>query len=249
MPGLYKNRAIITVSESSKREILDIGLAESGNISIIHPGIDVNKFVRTEKAPHQSILYLGRLKPYKCIDVAIKAFAEIAHEFPQATFTIAGTGESMRRLQELTVALGIQEKVLFLGAVSEEKKVQLLGKSWIVVQPSMIEGWGITVIESNACGTPVIASNVNGLKDSIVNLKTGILVPARDIQAFANAMRECLTNTALREKLSQQAYMWSGNFSWDKSAEAFDNLLPRSKEIQKLETKKALEFAGKEHYV
>src|SRR6185437_7387512 len=92
---------------------------------------------------------------------------------------------------------------------------------WVSIQPSMIEGWGITVIESNASGTPVIASDVNGLRDSIVHNKTGMLVKPKDITEFKNAIMQCFNDKKFLRMLSEEAYVWSNNFSWDISADIF----------------------------
>ncbi len=221
MPLVYKSKTIITVSESSKGEILKLGLGTQESIEIIHPGIDIENYVLSAKTQHPTFLYLGRLKPWKNVDVIVKAFAQIVKEHPKATLQIAGFGETLISLQELAKELNIEDSVKFLGRVSEKEKVRLLGQAWIALQPSMIEGWGITVIEANACGTPVIASNVNGLRDSIVDRKTGILVKVRDVDAFTQSMRIILEDKQYRESLSKAAYLWSRNFSWDKSGDTF----------------------------
>ena len=85
----------------------------------------------------------------------------------------------------------------------------------------MVEGWGITVIEANAAGTPVIASDVNGLRDSVVHGQTGTLVPVKDVDAFAHAMIDFILDEKYRKTLSDNAYDWSKNFNWDKSSEQF----------------------------
>ncbi len=90
-----------------------------------------------------------------------------------------------------------------------------------MIQPSMIEGWGITVIEANASGTPVIASNVNGLRDSVVDGKTGLLVKPKDVRMFAKAMINLIEDEEFRSELSGQSYKWAQNFSWENSAEKF----------------------------
>lgn len=227
MPFIYKRNTIITVSESSRKEITTLGFAND-LIEVIKPGVDRDFFSFQPKTSYPSFLYLGRLKDYKNIHVAIKAFAKLITEFPHAKFTIAGSGESLGRLRSLTRLLHIDSHVAFLGRVSEEQKKLLLGQSWVLVQPSMIEGWGMTVIEANASGTPVIASNVCGLRDSIVHGKTGLLVKVKDVEEFTHAMRQCVADKYLRTTLSKQAYAWSSQFSWDTSAKAFSQTIWRT---------------------
>jgi cellulose synthase/poly-beta-1,6-N-acetylglucosamine synthase-like glycosyltransferase/glycosyltransferase involved in cell wall biosynthesis/O-antigen/teichoic acid export membrane protein len=216
MPILYRKKQIITVSESSKQELRRLGFTDE-HIAVIHPGINTDEFVRKEKTKTPSLLYLGRLKPYKNIDVAVRAFALVKMAFPFSVFIIAGTGESGGKLEQLAKKLGLLESIRFLGVVSNEQKARLLSESWIVVQPSMIEGWGITVIEANASGTPVIASNVNGLRDSIKDGKTGMLVRPKDSDAFADAVKTCFKDTKLRTQLGKEAFLWAQTFSWEKS--------------------------------
>jgi glycosyltransferase involved in cell wall biosynthesis len=91
----------------------------------------------------------------------------------------------------------------------------------------MIEGWGITVIEANACGTPVIASNINGLKDSTQHGVTGILVPVRDVRAMQEAIRSLFSNSRMRAKFAKDALTWSSNFQWKQSGEQLDVLLQK----------------------
>jgi glycosyltransferase involved in cell wall biosynthesis len=120
---------------------------------------------------------------------------------------------------------GVRRSVYFPGRISELQKVKLLGKSWVSIQPSSFEGWGITVLEANACGTPVIASRVKGLSDSVVDGCTGILVPVKNVDLFAKTMVEVAKNSEFREQLAEGAYVWSKKFSWDASSAAFGKLI------------------------
>src|SRR6185437_13605454 len=120
------------------------------------------------------------------------------------------------------------KSVTFCGRVDESEKAKLLAKSWAAIQPSQMEGWGITVIEANAAGTPVIASRVNGLQDSVNDGLTGILVPAGNIAQFANAMMKIADDDSARMNLSEQARLWAKNFDWSKSADLFYNLIGKN---------------------
>lgn len=221
MPLLYKKSQVITVSESSKSDIIAHRLAKIENILVINPGIDNDAFTLQEKTPDPTFLYLGRLKAYKNIDVAIQAFRQVHRKHPKSRLVIAGEGEHYAVLSELVSQLKLKKSVLFAGKVSERKKVELFATSWIAVQPSSHEGWGISVIEANACGTTVIASAINGLKDSVVDDKTGILVPPKNVHALARSMELLIVNHQLRLGLSAEAYEWSKSFSWERSAEEF----------------------------
>lgn len=233
MPRVYRNNQVITISESSKKDILKLGLGKKNDVSIVYPGIDTLLFKKEEKARNPVFAYVGRLKPYKNVDIAIRAFEQIVKSYPEASFLIIGDGESSDSLQRLTKELDLEKSVVFTGRVGNADKAKLLAKSWVVLQPSMIEGWGITVIEANAAGTPVIASDVNGLRDSVVNGQTGTLAPVKDVDGFARAMIDFIIDDKYREEISENAYSWSKNFSWDKTSNKFfliiDNTLRYSK--------------------
>lgn len=234
MPLLYQNKMLVTVSESSRREIIKLGFAKPENIGIISNGIADSARVLSRKTEHPSFIYVGRLKEYKNIDVAIKAFARVLINYPEAKFSIVGSGESYPKLVNLAKRLHIDNAVRFYGKVSEQEKIRLFGESWVAIQPSRIEGWGITVIEANAAGTPVIGSHVNGLQDSIIDNKTGLLVEAGNVDKFSHAMKLLIQDQDLREHLSQEAFRWAGNFSWDKSANEFYSLIGKSLSLQSL---------------
>lgn len=223
MPLVYRNEKILTVSESSKHDLKK--LFPKSDISVVNPGIDPQKFHTSKKTLTPSFLYLGRIRPYKNLDIAIKAFAKVVSEHPKATLTIAGWGENIRDLKDLAEKLGVQKSVNFLMRVTEEEKIQLLGQSWVMLQPSSFEGWGITVIEANASGTPVIASDVIGLRDSVLHQETGLLVPARDVDGFASAMEYLITHKSRLTNLSSASLSWSENFDWNVNAASFLNHL------------------------
>ncbi len=225
MPLVYKNKNVVTVSASSKKDIINLGFTNEKNIQIIPNGVSDSLFVDYPKTEAPSFIYLGRLKEYKNIDVAIKAFAKVVQLHKKAKFFIVGEGESLSVLNNLVADLGIKKSVTFYGRVEEKEKVKLLAKSWAAIQPSQMEGWGLTVIEANAAGTPVIASRVNGLQDSVVDGRTGMLVSSGSVTQFANAMVALIEDNQLRFNLSQDARIWAKNFDWSKSAELFSRLI------------------------
>ena len=227
MPTLYKNQPIVTISESSKRDIVDRGWSEVSDVGIVTPGIEAAQFRQSGKTDEPSFVYLGRLKAYKNVDSCLAAFANIQKKHPRATLTIAGFGEALDSLRQLADRLGVKDSVTFAGRVDDTTRTKLLAEAWVAIQPSSIEGWGITVIEANACGTPVIASDVKGLRDSVLDGKTGILFPVNNVEKLTQAMESLIMNKALRVKLSQEAYIWSKGFDWEKSAKRFEQILLR----------------------
>lgn len=225
MPLVYRNKTVVTVSDSSRSEIFKLGFTEAHNIAIVANGLSTNLSVTHAKTNYPSFVYLGRLKDYKNIDVAIKAFADVVRTHKDAVLSIVGSGEEHNKLVKLALKLKLGNSIRFLGRVSEKEKLELLASSWVMLQPSQIEGWGITVIEANAAGTPVIASDVSGLRDSVLNGETGILVEAGNVRQFGFAMKELIGDSALRATLSQNALRWSLGFDWDKSADEFYKII------------------------
>ncbi|MGI5841169.1 MAG: glycosyltransferase [Patescibacteria group bacterium] len=228
MPKVYKNTQMVTISPSSKIDMEKLGFGTSFPIEIINPGVEDSKFHPQKKTINPSILYLGRLKAYKSIDTLIRAMKLVVQKNPQATLKIAGFGESREYLEQLVKDLRLDKFVQFLGKVSEEAKVKLLSQSWIFVQPSSMEGWGISAIEANASGTPVIASDVPGLRDSVQNPHTGFLVTKGNAPEFAKKINLLINNEKLRHKLEKGSLKWSKNFSWSKSTDQFLKIIESS---------------------
>jgi glycosyltransferase involved in cell wall biosynthesis len=108
--------------------------------------------------------------------------------------------------------------VTFFGHVSNDVKYDLLSRSHLVLIPSMREGWGLIVTESNAMGTPVVAYDVNGLRDSVIDGRNGILVKDKNPASLANSALRILTDENMLRKLSLNALEYSREFSWDKTA-------------------------------
>jgi len=221
MPLVYKNTQMITVSESSKKDMEKIGLGKILPIKIVNPGVDLKLYNPTEKTKNPSVLYVGRIKKYKSINTLIMAVSKIVDEIPSIELNIAGFGEEQKYLEKLVDKLKLNKNIKFLGRIDESNKIELMGKSWVFVYPSTFEGWGISAIEANACGTPVVASDVSGLRDSVQDNISGYLVPAKDVNSFAQKIRLILEDEGTRINLSSSATMWSSNFDWDKSAQIF----------------------------
>lgn len=220
MPWAYKNVQFIAVSESTKEEMEKLGIVGKG-IEVVYNGVDISKLRPGNKNQKPVILYLGRLKAYKSIHNLIQAFSKIQKKFPQAQLIIAGSGEEETKLKKIASELKLESKIKFLGKVTEQEKIDLLQQAWVFVNPSMKEGWGITTIEANACGTPVVASNVPGLRESVNNPETGYLVSYGDIGELADKVVSILSDESLRSEMNKNSQSWAKKFSWKHSAEKF----------------------------
>ncbi len=224
MPFVYRRVPFVTISPASKADIIAERLT-STEPSIVYSGIDGELYKPGKKSKDPLVLCLGRLKEYKSVPVFIHAAQKVLEQIPSAKFVIAGDGEEKHFLMSLVKKLHLEKHIIFTGAVTEEQKVRLYQSAWVFVNPSLMEGWGMTTIEANACGTPIIASDVGGLRDSVNNPHSGYLVPYGNVDEFAARIVELLTDKKTRDRMSKQSVTWASNFDWGKSAEDFLQLL------------------------
>src|SRR5678816_833982 len=156
---------------------------------------------------------------YKGVDVLLDAFAALRRKLPDAQLWIVGDGPHKAALEERAAKLGLADAATFFGFVPSAEKVARLSAAHVAVCPSPKEGWGLTVVEANACGTAVVASRSPGLVDSVRDGETGLLVPHGDVPALADALARVLTDAQLRESLETKGLAWSQTFTWDRCAD------------------------------
>jgi glycosyltransferase involved in cell wall biosynthesis len=164
MPLVYRNTPLITISPASKGRYYRAPGLTKQDPAIVYGGVDTALYTPGKKSKHPLVLCLGRLKEYKSVPVFIRVAKKILQDMPSVEFVIAGDGEEKQALMALVKKLKLEKHITFTGAVTEQEKVRLYQRAWVFVNPSLMEGWGMTTIEANACGTPVVASNVGGLQ-------------------------------------------------------------------------------------
>lgn len=219
---VYRGIPVQAISESTAADLVERGL-DRADIEVVHPGVDTEFFSPGPdggRAGEPTFLYLGRLKRYKRVDLVLRASASLAQEDVAHRVLIAGTGDDAPRLRALARRLGNSDRVELLGYVSEERKRELFRAAWANVFTSPKEGWGITNVEAAACGTPTIASDAPGLRESVVDGVTGLLVPHGDVAALAGAMRTLAQDPRRVDQLGRGAMEFSVSFSWDRAATA-----------------------------
>lgn len=221
VPKVYKNFKFMVISESTKKDLVSRKIPAE-NIFVVECGIDHSLYRNEQDTPKfekPTIIYLGRIKKYKSVEDLIKALPKVLEKIPEAELLIVGDGDYKPVLERLVKDLKLTDKVRFMGYVSKERKVKLLQKAWVSVYPSLKEGWGLTNIEANACGTPVIASDVPGLRDSVNPGKSGLLFEYGNIQNLAEVLIQVLSDQNLRKKLASGGLEWVKNFTWEKTAD------------------------------
>ncbi len=222
IPWVYRRAGFHAISESTADDLVRRGVPRE-RVVVIHPGVDARRYApdpATPRAARPTFLYLGRLKRYKGVEFAIRAALAARKVRPDITLDICGQGDDRPRLERLAVELGLGDAVRFLGFVSEEEKQRLLRRAWAVVFASPKEGWGITNVEAAACGTPALASDSPGLRESVQNRVTGYLVPHGDWRALADRMLALAADPALVERLGRAARAFAEGLSWDSAARA-----------------------------
>jgi len=217
----YKN--IIAVSKATVEDLKNSLDVPENRISLIYYGVDHETYKpnpETEKFDEPTILWLGRIKKYKNLDHLLMAFSLIKKKLPNARLMIAGSGNYERNIKEFTWNLGVDD-VFFCGSVYGESKINLLRKSWVLAMTSVIEGWGMSILEASACQTPCVGYNAGALPEAIIDGKTGFLVEydCDCTDELADRLYAILVDEELRNKLSKGALEYSYNFDWNKTTE------------------------------
>lgn len=202
----YRRRPVIAISESGKRDLIHLGF-QAERITVIPmgaTGIPVLPPVPREPVP--TILFVGRLKRSKRVDHAVRALARL-RAVPNARLWIVGGGDASyrRALERLVRRLGLQERVIFHGSVSEIDKHRLMQRAHVLVVPSVREGWGLVVSEANHWGTPAAVYPVPGLIDSTQDGVTGVVCRAQSPAALAEALSRLLGDPIWWHALSRNA--------------------------------------------
>jgi len=225
IPLVYRRVPILTISKSSKNDLIRRGLPEE-HIDVVHCGLD-HEGLRPASIEGRRplIVSLGRLEPYKRVDLLLRAMPHVLKQVPSARLVILGRGQDEARLRRLTVELGLAESVTFAGFVTDAEREAWLQSAALHVQCSSKEGWGLTVTEAYACGTPVVATDAPGLCDSVQDGVTGVLVRRASPEPLAAAIANVLSDENERCRLARNALAWSANFRWEPFAEAMRRTL------------------------
>ncbi|MBU0984741.1 MAG: glycosyltransferase family 4 protein [candidate division Zixibacteria bacterium] len=224
---MYRGDRFNVISESTADDIVARGVPRE-DVSVIHCGIDRGVYSHDPSVPkyeQPTILYLGRIKKYKSVQHVIQALPKVRRAVPDVRMMVVGAGDYLEPLRTLAGELGLRDVVEFPGFVSQENKVERMRRSHVSVLPSPKEGWGLTNIEANSTGTPVVAADSPGLRDSVRDGVSGYLYPYGDIDALAEKLTAVLGDETVRRRLEQGGLEWAETFNWDTAAREFEALL------------------------
>ena len=229
IPAAYRGRPVLAISPSTRDDLVGRGL-DAESIVVVPPGIDTQTHQATDDGLGREpiVLWIGRLEPYKRADIAIDAISAVREKVPAATLVIIGAGSARASLEAAARERGLAGAVRFTGYVSEQEKIDWIRRASVLVQTSEKEGWGMTVIEANVCNTVAIATDVPGLRDSVRDGESGLLVPYGSAAALADALVRVLTDRELRTKLVRGGKAWGESFGWEEAATETERLIERA---------------------
>jgi glycosyltransferase involved in cell wall biosynthesis len=214
----YFTDKIIALTELEKKDLIRFKVADAEKISLIYPGLELDRHleINIEKdrmkqhfniTPHESIVgAIGRLEPVKGLRYFIEAAKEIAGQSANTKFIIVGEGSLRQKLQKQVKEAGLENKFIFTGW--REDTPEILSILDILVLPSLNEAVGMILIEAQAVGVPIVASNVGGIPEVIRDGQTGILVPPGDPHSLARAINQLLADKQKRLNMSEAARAW-----------------------------------------
>jgi glycosyltransferase involved in cell wall biosynthesis len=223
---VYRGVPTIAVSESTRDDLV----ARGEDVEVIPNGVDAVHLTPAGaegRFAEPTLLYLGRLQRYKRVDLVLRALARLRERGVGVRLRVAGQGAAEGALRALRDELDLGERVVFEGFVPDERKLELLRRAWVHVLTSPKEGWGISILEAAACGTPTVASDAPGLRDAVRDGETGLLAPHGDVDALADRLERLLADADLRERMGAAARRFAEDLGWDASARAVEAFLAR----------------------
>lgn len=232
MLWIYRKNKVITVSDSTKKDLVSVGIPEK-NITILPEGIDFTPWPLEEKKEAAIIefSYVGRYSAYKGIDDAVEAFCQLYAENKDIHLNIVGKKNDAyieEKLIPIIKKYRVPEKcITYWGFVSEEKKLEIMHDSYCMLFPSKREGWGLTVTEAAAVGTPSIVYNSPGLVDAVDKGRCGYMTPSNTPVAIKNMMVEAISDTKKYETIRDQAHELALTLNWKNTAYEFEETFGR----------------------
>jgi glycosyltransferase involved in cell wall biosynthesis len=214
-PPLYRSQRIVTLSASSREELVrQLGLRRD-RVSVVPPGIDPRFSPGGTRAATPLVVAVGRLMPVKRFDDLITAMAAIRRTVPGTELVVVGEGAERERLEDLVEQLDAAEWVRLPGHLSDAELVDLYRRAWVVASASAAEGWGMTITEAAACGTPAVVTDIGGHRDAVVDGVTGVLAAPRQLGTEIEAV---LRDPDRRQRLGAAAQARASTFTWEATA-------------------------------
>lgn len=231
---LYKNVKFWTDANSTIDDLVNKGINRNNCVAINCPifSKSIKTFPRKEEVP--TFIFVSRVVKMKGIEEVIRAFFYTLKELKDAKLWIVGDGDKryVEELKETMRAYSISTKVKFFGHVSEKEKLELMKKAHLLLHASVKEGWGLVVIEAASQATPAIVYDVSGLRDSVKNGRTGIVLDENTAKEMAKQAVTLIKDEKRYNELQKNALCWANSLTWENAttqSEALLNEVLRSK--------------------
>ena len=220
---VYRACTKVTVSGSTRDDLLGLGLG--GPVHVIPEAVSTPALGRLpEKIPSARLVSVSRLVPSKRPDHAVRVLAALRRDVPDAMLTLVGDGPQRRRIEALAHELGVTEALTLPGRVTEEEKLALLRDAGVLIACPVREGWGLTVTEAARLGTPAVAYDVAGLRDSIIDGRTGLLTRQAP-DALAAGVRRLLSDASRYARFRDAGWRLASQLSWERTTDSFERVL------------------------
>jgi glycosyltransferase involved in cell wall biosynthesis len=224
-PPFYRRTPIITLSDSAKRDIVQRLRVRASHISVVPPGID-GRFSPGERLdPEPLVVAVGRLVPVKRMDYFIEAMVRLKSRQPALRAVVVGEGYERPDLEARIARHDAGSWLTLPGRLDDDALLSLYRRAWLVGSTSMREGWGMSLTEAAACGTPAVASRITGHDDAVLDGESGYLVEG--VEAFAAAADAVIADPMLRRRLGQGALRHAARFNWETTAATTLEILAR----------------------
>ena len=226
IPSVFRSNRFIVISPSTRDDLVARGISAE-RIEVILCGLDHDRYhdLGLKRYERPTIIHLGRLRKYKSVEIAMKAMETVTKSIPDARLVIIGDGPWRPELEKYAAGLGMKGAIEFTGYLGGNELVEMLNRAHLLFNTSPKEGWGLTVVEANACGVPVVASDRPGLRDSVVDGVTGFLVPYGDATSFGEKAALLLTDRERWNQMSASAIERTGELTWERCARETEQFL------------------------
>jgi glycosyltransferase involved in cell wall biosynthesis len=215
-PPLYHRSQIVTLSSSSKEEIVDRLRIPASKVTVSPPGVESHFSPGGQRSEVPLVVAVGRLVPVKRFDLMIDALVQVRARHPELHAVIVGEGYERSKLEEQVRENKAQSWISLCGYVEQSELVDLYRRAWVVASSSLREGWGMTITEAGACATPSVASRISGHRDAVIDGRTGLLFD--DVAGMVASLDEVLSDEVLRKRLGAAAFDYASQLSWDAAA-------------------------------
>jgi glycosyltransferase involved in cell wall biosynthesis len=225
-PVVYRSRSYVTVSQASADGLIGLGIAAT-RIEVVYNGLDDTDPAPVTPAATPTISCVGRLVPHKQFEHALEVIARLRPEIENIHLDLIGDGWWSGALRQHAQKLEIEDAVTFHGHVVTARRDELVGRSWVMLVPSIKEGWGIVVMEAAAQAVPAIAYHSGGgVSESIIDGITGVLVD--QIDDLVELTRRLLLDPERRTLLGKAASDRASHFGWELSKSRFVAIIVQS---------------------